>query len=63
MKYVRCRDVGVNCDFEARGAITEDVLTQCAHHARADHGMEEIPPELAARVLAAIRDEPSTASA
>ena len=57
MKYFRCRDVGVNCDFEARGATTEDVLAKCAYHARTDHGMDEIPPELAARVRAAIRDE------
>jgi predicted small metal-binding protein len=63
MKYIRCRDVGVDCDFEARGATTEDVLAQCARHAKTDHGMEEIPPELAEKVQAAIRDEPGAASA
>ena len=62
MKYVRCRDVAVNCDFEARGATTEDVLAECARHAKEDHGMDKIPPELAAKVQAAISDEPSAAS-
>jgi len=62
MKYIRCRDLGVNCDFEARGATTEDVLAQCAHHAKHDHGMNQIPPDLIARVQAAIHDEPTTTS-
>jgi predicted small metal-binding protein len=63
MKYIRCRDVGVDCDFEARGATTEEVLAQCAQHAKTDHGMDEIPPELAEKVRAAIQDAPSKASA
>jgi predicted small metal-binding protein len=60
MKYIRCRDVGVDCDFVARGATEEDILRQCAEHAKSDHGMEQIPPELAQRVRAAIQDEAST---
>jgi predicted small metal-binding protein len=58
-KILRCRDVGVDCDFEARGETVNDVLNQCARHAREDHGMEEIPPELAQKVIGAIRDEPA----
>jgi predicted small metal-binding protein len=57
MKHIRCRDVGVDCDYEARGATVEEVLAQCAEHARNDHGMESIPPELVEKVRAAIRDE------
>ena len=26
MKVIRCRDVGVDCDFEAHGETVEDVL-------------------------------------
>lgn len=58
-KIVRCREVGVDCDFEARGESEQDVLRQCAQHAKTAHGMDEIPPELAAKVRAAIRDEDS----
>ena len=57
MKVVRCRDVGVDCDFEARGKTEQEVLPKCAEHAKADHGMAEIPPELAAKVQASIKDE------
>ena len=56
-KTVNCRDVGVDCDFSARGETEQDVLQQCAEHARTAHGMSEIPPELATKVRAAIRDE------
>ena len=56
-KIVRCREVGVDCDFEARGESEQEVLQKCAEHAKRDHNMEEIPPELAAKVRSAIRDE------
>ena len=56
-KVVKCREVGVDCDFEARGATVEEVMQKCAEHAKADHGMNEIPAELATKVQAAIHDE------
>ena len=54
-KQLRCRDVGLNCDFEARGDTVEEVLRQAAEHARSVHQITEMPPELAAKVQAAIR--------
>ena len=54
---VKCRDVGVDCDFEARGQTAQEVMKECAEHARTEHGMQEIPAELAARVKAAIHEE------
>jgi len=56
-KTVNCRDVGVDCEFVARGNTEQEVLQQCAEHARAAHGMSEIPADLVMRVRAAIRDE------
>ena len=56
-KTVSCRDVGMDCDFVARGETDEDILQQCTEHARKDHGMTEIPAELADKVLGAIRNE------
>jgi len=56
-KVIRCRDVGVDCDFEARGQDVQEVLEKCTEHARLAHGMEEIPADLAVKVKAAIRDE------
>jgi len=56
-KTLSCRDVGVDCDFVARGATEEEVLEKAAEHARKDHGFEGIPPDLLAKVKAAIHDE------
>jgi len=56
-KTVNCRDVGVDCDFIAHGETEQEVLQQCAEHARTAHGMNEIPPELVIKVRAAIRDQ------
>jgi predicted small metal-binding protein len=55
-KQIRCRDAGVDCDFEARAETEEELLKVCAEHAKAAHGLEQVPPELAAKVRAAIRD-------
>lgn len=56
-KIVCCRDVGVDCDFVARGETEQEILEQCAEHAKSAHGMAEIPPEIAAIVRSAIRTE------
>jgi predicted small metal-binding protein len=61
-KVLRCRDVGVDCDFVASGATVEEVMQKAKEHACTDHGFAAIPPELAEKVKAAIRDE-ETASA
>ena len=54
-KELRCRDLGLNCDFEARGDSEEDVLGQASDHARSVHQIPEIPPELAAKARAVMR--------
>jgi len=56
-KVVRCREVGVDCDFEARGETEQEVLERCAEHGRTAHGIEVLPPELVEKVRAAIREE------
>jgi predicted small metal-binding protein len=55
-KSISCRDVGVDCDFQATGETMEDVMQQCANHAKSAHGLDEIPPELAEKVQSAIRE-------
>jgi predicted small metal-binding protein len=54
-KHLRCRDVGMDCDFEARGRSEDEVVQKAAAHAAQKHGITEITPELASRVRAAIR--------
>ncbi|MCL6481638.1 MAG: DUF1059 domain-containing protein [Firmicutes bacterium] len=57
VKVLRCRDVGIDCDFEVRAASEEEILEKTREHARRVHGMEEIPAALVTRVCAAIHDE------
>ncbi len=54
-KQLRCRDVGMDCSFEARGNTEDEALQQASAHARSAHQITDMPPELAAKVRAAIR--------
>ncbi len=56
-KVLRCKDVGMDCDFEVRATTEDEILRQAGEHANTAHGMKEIPPEVVAKVRAAIRDE------
>jgi predicted small metal-binding protein len=56
-KVLRCRDVGMDCDFVARAETEEELLKKAAEHAEAAHNLKEIPEEILAVVRAAIRDE------
>jgi predicted small metal-binding protein len=56
-KTLSCRDVGVDCDFQAKADTEAELMQQTAQHAKEAHGFETIPPELMPKVKAAIRDE------
>ncbi len=54
----KCRDVGMDCDFEVRGASSAEEVAEAAKaHAKLTHGLESIPPELAEKVKQAIKEE------
>jgi predicted small metal-binding protein len=56
MRRISCRDIGVECDFVATGNTDEEVLQKCAQHGKQAHDMGELPPELAQRVKANIKE-------
>jgi predicted small metal-binding protein len=56
-KVIRCRDVGIDCDFEAHAETEEELLKKVAEHAGTTHNMTEISEEVLAKVRAAIQDE------
>lgn len=56
-KVLKCRDVGVNCDFVARGTDEADILRQAAEHAKGCHQGVKMTPELQTKIRAAIKDE------
>lgn len=56
MKEFSCGDVVPGCVAKFRAGTEEEILQQVAAHARADHGMNEVPPEVASAVLRHIHD-------
>lgn len=56
-KVLHCADVVGSCDFVARGESEQEILTQAAEHARSVHNINEITPDVAEKVKAAIREE------
>lgn len=56
MLKFKCKDVGFECSFVAKGKTEDDILSQCANHAKNDHGMkpEEITDELRNKIKANI---------
>ncbi len=56
-KVLKCKDVGMDCDFVARGETEDEILKQAAEHAGTTHNMTEMSDEVLAKVRAAIHDE------
>ncbi|MGH7300634.1 MAG: DUF1059 domain-containing protein [Candidatus Rokuibacteriota bacterium] len=56
-KVLRCGDLMPGCSFVAEGQDVAEVLAKGAEHAKKDHGLAVIPPDLAAKVQAAIKDK------
>jgi predicted small metal-binding protein len=57
MKELRCSDVNPGCDHKIEGKDEAEVMTKAAEHARRDHGMAQIPPDVARKAQAAIHDK------
>ncbi|HXD98687.1 MAG TPA: DUF1059 domain-containing protein [Candidatus Acidoferrum sp.] len=57
MKELRCSDVNPGCDVRVEGKDEAEVMAKAAEHAKRDHGMPQIPPEIAQRAQAAIREK------
>jgi predicted small metal-binding protein len=56
MKDFHCRDVGMNCEFVARGEDADDVLRQTERHAEQVHHMK-VTPELEEQMRRLIHDQ------
>lgn len=52
----KCKDTGMKCDFEVKGASSKDEVMQIAStHAKLSHNMQTIPPDVAQKVSSAIK--------
>ena len=50
MKTFACGSVVPGCTATFQGATEDDILAQVAEHAKVDHGMDTVPPELVEQV-------------
>jgi len=55
-KSIKCSDVGVDCDWTASAETQEELMEKIKVYAK-EHGFDEITPELADKVQAAIKDQ------
>ena len=55
-KLLRCRDLGLDCDFEACGETLEETLQTAIEHARAIHGLKHVSEKDRQRARQAIQD-------
>ena len=58
-KVLHCRDVGPDCNYVARGQSEDEIMRQVVDHARTVHGIDPVPPDLARKAQASIREEPT----
>ena len=56
-KVLRCGDLMTGCNTVIEGKDVAEVLAKGAEHARKDHGLATIPPDMVAKVQAAIKDK------
>jgi predicted small metal-binding protein len=56
-KVLRCGDLMPGCSFVAEGKDTAEVMAKGAEHATKAHGLASIPPDMVAKVQAAIKDK------
>ena len=60
MKVLKCRDVGVDCDFEVHGKDEAEILKKAAEHAAGCHQGVEMTPAVKAKIVASIKEEKSS---
>jgi predicted small metal-binding protein len=56
-KILKCGDVMAGCPTVIEGKDADEVMTKASEHARKDHGIQTIPPDVAQKAQAAIRDK------
>ncbi len=57
MKVLNCRDVGADCDFQARGRTTNEVLKKAGAHAMKAHNVKKVTKDFLESWRGKVRDE------
>ncbi len=51
----RCRDIGMDCQYEVSSKKAEDLIPEIVDHAKKDHGIENIDDDLKQKINGAIK--------
>jgi predicted small metal-binding protein len=54
-KELRCGDLMPGCSAVVQGKDDAEVMAKAAEHAKKEHGLSAIPPDVAAKAKAAIK--------
>ena len=57
MPSIKCKDVGLDCDFEVAADTEDELMKKIAEHAAEVHDMKTIPPEVIEKVKRAIEEQ------
>ncbi len=55
MPSFKCKDVGVNCNFETTAANETELMKNITQHAMTEHKMMSIAPDTMAKIKSAIQ--------
>jgi len=56
MKQFRCGDVVPGCQWVTRSEDEQEMLERIGAHAREEHGMDEVPPEVVDEIHSVITE-------
>jgi predicted small metal-binding protein len=56
MKQFRCGDVVPGCQWVTRDDDEQELFARIGDHARNEHGMDEVPPEVVDQIRGVITD-------
>jgi predicted small metal-binding protein len=56
MKEFKCGALVPGCDAAFQAESEDEILQHIAAHARDEHGMHEVPPEVVEQILASISE-------
>jgi predicted small metal-binding protein len=51
----KCKDIGLDCPFEATAATEDELMKKISAHAASVHNMKTVPPDMMAKIKKAIK--------
>jgi predicted small metal-binding protein len=55
MPSFKCKDIGMDCKFEAKAPTHDELMKKIATHAASAHNMKTVPPETMTKIKKAIK--------